>query len=122
MAVGSPESFTFHVAFLIGAIIVWAVILRLFKMKSMALPMALGYLTLAAYGVIFEHWNPLAPLGFSRDASEIVALSWPATLLQVKLKLKSDMSYFILLAATAQYCAGGWIIDLLSGSIFGKDN
>ncbi len=120
MRAGSPESFVYYVALLIGFIIAWVVLLRLLKLKSMALSFVLGYLSLVAFAMI-KGWQPLDPHGLTKQASEVVTLSWPAVMLERVFKLKSHMAYIVIAAAALQYCIAGWIVDILLGSIFGKD-
>lgn len=118
MAVGSAESFMFHLVILGLGVIVWAILLRLLKIKSLALAFALAYLTLVGFAV-FKGWRPLEPGAFMKSASEAVTLSWPATLL-VKF-VKSKFYYVILLAGMLQYCIVGWVLDMIAGSIFGDE-
>jgi hypothetical protein len=117
MTIGSAESFVFFAMFLGISIILWALLLRLFKVKSLALAFALGYITIAAY-CYMKGWRPLAPGGFDAHASEAVTFSWPAALLAKYLKHK--LYYMVFAAAVLQYCVAGWVVDMIGASIFGK--
>lgn len=116
MSIGSPESIFFYLAILCVSIFLWGMLLRLFKIKSLALVFALGYVTLSVYCVI-KGWRPLEPDGFSKNASEAVTFSWPASMLTQYLKHK--FYYVILLASVLQYCIAGWVLEMMVGSIFG---
>jgi hypothetical protein len=117
MTIGSPESFVFFAMFLGISIILWALLLRLLKIKSLALAFALGYITIAVYCYL-KGWRPLAPGGFDSHASEAVTFSWPAALLAKYLKYK--LYYIILVASVLQYCVAGWVVDMIGASILGK--
>lgn len=120
MRAGTMESFVFYLALLITSIVIWIIILRFFRIKGMSIAFGLGYLTLVAFAMI-KGWQPLDPLGFTKQASEVVSFSWPAILIEQQLKLKSGLAYVLIAAATLQYIILGWIVDLLMGSVFGRD-
>jgi ABC-type branched-subunit amino acid transport system permease subunit len=115
MSVGSPESLFFYLAILCVAIFLWGILLRFFKIKSLALAFSLGYITIAVYSFL-KGWRPLEAGGFAEHASEAVTLSWPAAML-VKY-LKHNLYYLILLLSVLQYCVAGWIVEMIAGSVF----
>ena len=110
------DAFAIYVTALIAGILFWMMFLRLFKIKSTAIAMTLGYFTLVGYGII-NGWNPVIHGAFAEGASEIVTLSWPAVLLR---KYMMDFEYLMLVVCAAQYCIVGWLFDLIIDSIFRK--
>jgi hypothetical protein len=118
MNIGSTEAFVFYFVILVIAVFIWSIILRLFRVKSMAIACALGYATLAAFAVV-KGWNPLISHAFDRGMSEAVVFSWPAVLLAKYLKVR--YYFLVLCAGVLQYCALGWVIDMLAGSVLGEE-
>jgi len=116
MTIGSPESFFFFAIITAISIFLWSLLLRLFKIRSLALAFALGYISMAAYAYV-KGWRPLEPGGFDALSSEAVTLSWPAAMLTGYLKLK--LHYVVLIAAVLQYCVAGWVLEMIIGSIVG---
>ncbi len=110
------DAFAIYVTAFIAAILFWVMVLRLIKIKSTAIAMALAYFSLVGYGIL-NGWNPVLPGAFSPESSEIAALSWPAVLLR---KYLNEFEYLMVVICAAQYGILGWIFDMIMDSIFGK--
>lgn len=110
------EAFAIYVTALIASILFWIMVLRLFKIKSTAIALTLGYFTLVGYGII-NGWNPILPGAYEKGASDIVTLSWPAVLLR---KYLHEFEYLMVVICAAQYGIIGWLFDLIIDSIFGR--
>jgi hypothetical protein len=116
MSTGTPESLFFYLAILGISIFTCAVLLRLFKVKSLALAFMLGYLGVVVFAVL-KGWRPLDPGGFDKTASEAVALSWPASYLSHYFTHKFHL--IVIALACLQYCIAGWIVEMMAGSVLG---
>ena len=110
------DAFAIYATAFIAAILFWIMVLRLFKIKSTAIAMVLGYFSLVGYGII-NGWNPILPGAFTPDASEIATLSWPAVLLR---KYLNEFEYLMVVICAAQYGILGWIFDMIMDSILGR--
>lgn len=117
MTAGSTESFVFYLVIFFISVFLWSVLFGLFKVRSLGLVFALGYVSIVLYAV-FKGWRPLEIGAFAANASEAVTFTWPATLL---LKyLKHNMYFIVMVVALLQYCIAGWIVETMAGSLFGK--
>jgi len=111
------EAYIGNLAVMIAAILVFWALLRLVKVKSFAVSFALGYIVLVVYTII-QGWNPLSVGAFQINPPELIAITWPSSLLERF--LPSNLKILVLLAGTLQYCAAGWVIDLIADSIFSR--
>ena len=114
---GNNESLVGTLAFLIAAILVFWVLLRLIKIKSFAASFTLGYIALVVFTII-QGWNPLSVGAFHLNPPDLIAVSWPVAL--VEKYLPSNLDILVLTAGILQYTALGWAVDLIADSVFGK--